>query len=151
MEFTRCGGRSAFLYLSLSRKALRFTRTRKRTSRENLIPKDMKGGFSPFLATSTLPKDPIEFHRHRDVRFFASQQLWRRIKELKIHSERRNGKLFDNVALELGYEEPISDWQDRLRAEMWAIETYGNFFRPFTSADEAIVRQRMNLSNSIAG
>jgi hypothetical protein len=118
---------------------------------ENLIPKDMKGNFSPFIATSFLPKDPLEYLSERDIRFFASQQVWPKLKELRVHAVRKNDALFDKLAREFKYEGALDDWQDRLRAELWAIETYGNWFRPFTSSGEAFIRQRINLAESIAG
>jgi hypothetical protein len=117
---------------------------------ENLIPKDMKGNFSPFIVTSFLPKDPAEYLKERDVRFFASQQVWPKLKALRVHAERKNATLFDKLAGDLHYGGNLDDWQDRLRAELWAIETYGNWFRPFTSSGEAFIRQRINLAESTA-
>jgi hypothetical protein len=118
---------------------------------ENLIPKDMRGGFSPFLATSMLLKDPIEFLKERDLRFFASQQIWPKLKQLRIHIDRKSEGLFDKLAREFGYDEKLLTWRDRLAAELMLLLRYGLLFRPFTSAEEAFIYQRINLAESIIG
>ena len=72
-----------------------------------------------------------------------------KLKELRV-TLTKNAALFDKLASEFKYEGALDDWQDRLRAELWAIEIYGNWFRPFTSPGEAFIRQRINLAESIA-
>jgi hypothetical protein len=116
---------------------------------ENLIPTTGEV-FSPFMATFNLPKDPSEFRRHQQVRYQASEKIWPMIEKLLIHKDNRNEELFDKQKIELGYRDECSNWEERSQLIFKMLEQHGEFFSPHRKKAGLLIRQRINLSESIS-
>ena len=116
---------------------------------ENLIPITGEH-FSPFLATSHLPEDPSVFRWHQNARFQVSQNIWPKIDKLIIHENNRNEELYDKQKAELGYNDECHSWAERILLTLRVLEDYGSSFCPKRRGPDALIRQRINLSESIS-
>ena len=117
---------------------------------ETLIPLDIGTFFSPFIRTAHLPRDAKRYHRDRTCRIKLCQEVWPVLRKLKIHFENRNWKLYQK-------EWQLIDPDFNESRELWLVahffrqlHRFGELFRPFSEADSQLLRQRINLAESIS-
>ena len=113
---------------------------------ESLIP-ILGEFFSPFMATTFLPKDPEQFRLAQSRRFSFTQNIWPMIEKLIIHEGNRNKELYDAQKSELGYQDECHTWKDRILLTLRILEKYGRVFRPTHRKSDDLIRQRINLSD----
>lgn len=116
---------------------------------ENLVPISGQH-FSPFQATVFLAKEPLIFHRHQSVRLHASQKIWSEIEKLIIHETNRNEELFDKQRIALGYSDNCQSWSERILLTIRILHDYGNFYSCEPKGQNALINQRISLSESIS-
>jgi hypothetical protein len=117
---------------------------------ETLLPLGIGTFFSPFLLTSHLPKDKDKFHKERVLRIQLCQDFWPIIQKLKVHYENRNWDLYRKEwqAIEPDFNEKR---EPRLIAHFLRnLHKFGEVFRPFLSSQSQLLRQRINLAESIS-
>jgi hypothetical protein len=118
---------------------------------ETLIPLKLDRILSAFIATVHLPKDWVLYDRDRKIRLDIALNVWPVLKQLIVHRERKKDVLFDKLARRFGLADDLQDWTGRFRTELRIFQGCLRHFRPFTSAEESLVLQRINYAESCAG
>ncbi len=118
---------------------------------ETLIPLNLHRDASAFLATVHLPKDLRLYDRDRNIRLDLALNVWPVLKQMVVHRERKNETLFDGIARKFGFKDDLQNWTGRFRTELRIFQGCLRHFRPFTSAEESLVLQRINYAESCAG
>jgi hypothetical protein len=116
---------------------------------ENLVP--ITGEvFSPFMSTANLPENPVKFRMHQGIRFHMAEKIWPMIEKLLIHENNRNEELFDKQKAELGYRDECSSWEERILLTLHILQRYGEIFSPDRKSAYDLIRQRINLSETVS-
>ena len=117
---------------------------------ESLVPKKLKE-MSPFMATVVSLDDPVLYLRDHESRFQVALEVWPTLNHLIVHHSTQNSVLFDQTARSLGYEGSLQNWNERLKVKLLLFPHFLQYFRPFTSSEEALIRQRINYAESLVG
>jgi len=114
-----------------------------------LISEEIGRFVSPFIYTAHLPQDADKFHEDRVLRITLCREVWPIIRKCKIHFDNQRWDLF-GIAFKEIYDDYEPGYPEKnIMCFLKILDRFGEAFRPYSDSKSWLIRQRINLAESI--